>query len=601
MRYDERIVDQVQSAHDIVEVIGQYLTLKRSGRNFKACCPFHGEKTPSFMVQPEKQIFHCFGCSLGGDVFTFVMRQENMSFPEALRMLAEKAGIRLPEPDRRQGEGPSESEQLYEIYRLAAEYYHGIFKDPERGKAGREYFQKRGFDLSLADELKMGWSLDGWRGLLEYLLKKGFSENLLLKTSLVVRSPKGNLYDTFRERLLFPIANLQGKIVAFGGRILKDVEGSPKYLNSPENPIFQKRRELFGLYLAKKFIDREKPRIVVVEGYFGWLRLYQHGFKSVVATLGTALTEEHVHVLKRFAEEAVVIYDGDKAGEAASLRGLEVFLEGGMSVRLVKLPSGYDPDDFIMKEGAEAFGKLLSNAPDFFDYKLEILFSRFNRMDSMGLMRITSDFLETFTKIQSPILVDRYLRKLAGSLGVDETSLRSELQKLKKKQEKPGNTAAAPVGNISKTGIPPAATDETLILALSVEETSLRKKLLVQCDDSDFSSPQSRELFQCLATLEAEQQPVSWPKVFTRIHDAAFREKLTSQLSMEWNFDQKKQAFEDCLGHIKAKKVEKRLEELRRSIAKAERDGDTALLSEYAREYQALWKENKTPARGGAA
>lgn len=597
MKYDERIIDQVQSAHDIVEVIGQYLTLKRSGRNFKACCPFHGEKTPSFMVQPEKQIFHCFGCGLGGDVFTFLMRQENMSFPEALRMLAEKAGIRLPEPDKRQKEGASDSEQLYEIYRLAAEYYHNLFKDPVHGKTARDYFQKRGFDLSLAEELKMGWALDGWRGLLEFLSKKGFSENLLLKSALVVRSPKGNLYDTFRERLLFPISNLQSKVVAFGGRILKDVEGSPKYLNSPENPVFHKRRELFGLHLAKKFIDREKPQLIVVEGYFGWLRLYQHGFKSVVATLGTSLTEEHVHVLKRFAEEAVVIYDGDKAGEAASLRGLEVFLEGGMAVKLVKLPAGYDPDDFVAKQGPDAFRKLLSEARDFFDYKLEILFTRFNRMDSLGLMRITSDFLETFSKIQNPVLTDRYLRRLAGSLGVDETSLRSELLKLKKKQEKTGKSAPEAVKALKVESIP-AAADEILILALSVEEASLRRKLLVQCDESDFSEAQSRELFQCLATMEAQQQPVSWPKIFTRIQNSAFREKLTAQLALEWDHDKKTQAFDDCLNHLKTKKVEKRLDELRRSIAKAEREGNTALLGEYAREYQALWKENKTPARG---
>lgn len=602
MRYEERLVDQVQSAHDIVEIISQYLTLKRSGRNLKACCPFHGEKTPSFMVQPEKQIFHCFGCGVGGDVFTFLMRHENMSFPEAMRYLAEKAGIRLPEPDARQQEGPSESEQLYEIYRLAAEYYRGLFNDPVKGKAGRDYFLKRGFDLKLAEEFQMGWSLDGWRGLLEFLSKKGFAENLLLKSALVVRSPKGNLYDTFRNRLLFPIANLQGKVVAFGGRILKDVEGSPKYLNSPENPVFQKRRELFGLHLAKKFIDRERPQIFVVEGYFGFLRLYQNGFKSTVATLGTSLTEDHVHVLKRFAEEAIVIYDGDKAGEAASLRGLEVFLEGGMNVKLARLPAGYDPDDFILKHGPEAFQKLISEARDFFDYKLEILLTRYNQLDSLGLMKITSDFLETFSKIQNPVLTDRYLRRLAGSLGVDEASLRSELTKLKKKQEKPGAKSAsapsvpsaAPKKNPTVV-VSPFAPDELLLLALAIEEASLRRKLLETCEEADFQSPQSRELFHRLTSLEAEKRTIDWPKILTRTDDAAFKEKLTAYLLLEWDRTQKMRAFEDCMGHMKAKKLERRLEELRRSIAKAEREGNTALIGEYAREYQTLWKEAKAP------
>lgn len=594
MRYDERIVDQVQSANDIVEIISQYLTLKRSGRNLKACCPFHGEKTPSFMVQPEKQTFHCFGCGVGGDVFSFVMRHENMSFPEALRMLAEKAGIRLPEPNRKQNEGPSESEQLYEIYRLACEYYHQLFKDPVRGKIGREYFQKRGFELSLAEELKIGWSLDGWRGLLEFLSKKGFNENLLLKSALVVRSPKGNLYDTFRERLLFPIANLQGKTVAFGGRILKDVEGSPKYLNSPENPVFYKRRELFGLHLAKKFINRDHPQIIVVEGYFGWLRLYQHGFKSAAATLGTSLTEEHVQVLKRFAEEAVVIYDGDKAGEAASLRGLEVFLEGGMAVKLVKLPAGYDPDDFILKHGAEAFQKLLTEARDFFDYKLEILMSRYNRMDSLGLMKITGDFLETFAKIQNPVLTDRYLRKLAASLGVDENSLRSELFKLKKKSEKPKgsekSSAPAPAAPVR----PGENTDEEILLvALAVEDGELRRKLLVALEENEIEDPRAREIFQVLSSLEAEKLPVNWPRILTRLPDPALKAKLTALSSLEWDSNQRAQAFQDCLSRKKSKKVERRLEDLRRAIAKAERDGNSALMDTHMREYQTLWRESK--------
>ena len=381
MRYDEKIIDEVRTANPIVEVIGQYVPLKRSGHNFKARCPFHQEKTPSFMVHPEKQIFHCFGCVAGGDVFGFLMRYENMSFPEALRRLAERAHIRLPEPVAKRGEGPTESEQLYEIYRLAEDYYRAKFLS-EEGRRARDYFHARGFKDEMAEEFKIGWASEAWQGLFEFLSKKGFSEPLLLKSGLIHRSAKGNLYDGFRGRLLFPIRNLQGKGVAFGGRIIAESDG-PKYLNSPENPVFHKRRELFGLNLAKKFIDRDRPRIFVVEGYLDFLRLYQEGFKTTVATLGTALTEEHVQVLKRFAEEAVVIYDGDKAGEAASLRGLEVFLEGGMSVKLVRMPVGFDPDDFVKKHGAPAFEKLLSEARDFFDYKFEVLRSRFDLRDSL--------------------------------------------------------------------------------------------------------------------------------------------------------------------------------------------------------------------------
>lgn len=597
MRYDERIVDQVQMANDIVEVIGQYVSLKRSGRNLKACCPFHGEKTPSFMVQPEKQTFHCFGCGVGGDVFTFLMRHENMSFPEALRQLAERGNIILPEVSSRKSDGPSESEVLHELYKQAADYYHKLFMDPVRGKEARDYFVKRGFDLTLAEELKIGWALDDWRALLTHLTKQGFKEEVLLKSALVTRSPKGQVYDTFRGRLLFPIANLQGKFVAFGGRLIKNVEG-PKYLNSPENPVFHKRRELFGLHSAKKQIDRERPQILIVEGYFGWLRLYQHGFRTAAATLGTSLTDDHVHVLKRFAEEAVVIYDGDKAGEAASLRGLEVFLEGGMNVKVARLPAGMDPDDFILKEGPEAFRKLLSEARDFFDYKLEILTGRFNRFDSLGLMKITGEFLETFTKIQSPILTDRYLRKLAASLGVDENSLRSELLKLKKKNEKPAipaseKTAAPAIRPAAAVKSPEKSDEEIVLLALAVEEGDLRRKLLSEFEETEFEDPRRRELFQLLSVLEAQKQPVNWPRILTRLEDVSFKEQLTALSSMEWDGTQKQQAFQDCLNHKKAKKVTKRLDDLRRSIAQAEREGNAVLTDQYMREYQTLWRESK--------
>lgn len=596
MKYDDRIIDQVQMASDIVEVIGQSLTLKRSGRNLKGLCPFHSEKTPSFMVNPEKQIYHCFGCGAGGDVFSFLMKNENMSFGEAIRFLAEKANIVLPEAQYRKQEGPSESEQLYDIYKHACEYYHQLFMDPVRGKVAREYFIKRGFDMKLAEEFKMGWALDGWQGLLDFLRKKGFPEALLLKSALAMKSSKGTLYDTFRARLLFPIANLQGKIVAFGGRTFKEGEG-PKYLNSPENPVFQKRRELFGLYLAKKHINREKPQIFVTEGYFDFMRLYQYGFKSAVATLGTSLTEEHVFVMKRFAEEAVVVYDGDKAGEAAALRGLEVFLEGGMNVKIARVPTGYDPDDFILKHGAEAFQKILDEARDFFDYKLEILMARFNRLDSLGLMKITSDFLETFSKIQNPILTDRYLRKLAASLGVDENSLRAELLKLKKKHEKPSSgktevSQTAPKINAGKIVKWPAS-DEIMLVSLGIEETALRRKLLMACEEDDFEDAQCREILRLLMAWEAEKQASSWPKVLSRIQDPSFKQKLTAVSTLEWDSSQKEKAFEDCLNHLKSRKLDKKLEELRRSIAKAERDGNPSLMSEYVREYQTLWRESK--------
>jgi DNA primase len=589
MRYDDRIVDQVQSANDIVEIIGQYVPLKRSGRNLKGLCPFHQEKTPSFMVNAEKQIFHCFGCGTGGDAFSFLMKYENMSFPEALRRLAERAHITLPEKSFGKEDGPSDNEKFYEIYRLACEFYRRQFLDPQMGKSAREYFAQRKFDEALSEEMKMGWAGESWDGLLQFLRKKGFEEPLLLKSGLVCRSAKGTLFDLFRNRLLFPIQNLQGKVVAFGGRIIDDRQG-PKYLNSPENPIFFKRRELFGLHLAKKFIDRDKPQIYVVEGYFGFLRLYQNGFKSAVATLGTALTDDHVRVLKRFAEEAIVIYDGDRAGEAASIRGLEVFLEGDMNVKLAKLVGGLDPDDFIREKGPEAFKELLAGARDFFDFKLEVLLKRFNRKDALGVMKISADFLETFAKIKNPILLTHYMRKLSTVLSIDEAALRNQLAKLKDRGVAQ-NRLQESVGSIApKSSKKNGLDDEVICFALAVENPRLRPYIINELTEGELEDPIIRQLLHLFESDGTEAKPLTAAKILARIEEESVKERLVSVFAFEWNDQDKEKAFRDCLKNIRKKVYEKKLSECRQLIAIAERDHDQPRLAGLLKEYQELMK-----------
>ncbi|MBI3307302.1 MAG: DNA primase [Candidatus Omnitrophica bacterium] len=586
MRYEDKIVEEVQRASDIVEIVSQVLPIKRTGRHFKGLCPFHQEKTPSFIVNAEKQIFHCFGCQAGGDIFSFLMRYENLSFPEALRRLAERAHIRLPEPSRRNpSEGPSEKEKLYEINQLAQDFYHARFCHPQEGKAAREYWQKRGFDEKLAAEFKIGWAPAEWRQLYDFLSKKGFPEALLLKSGLVHRSPKGPFYDAFRGRLLFPIHNLQGKAVAFGGRLIDNSEG-PKYLNSPETPVFHKRQELFGLYLAKKFIDRNLPQIFIVEGYLDFLRLYEKGFHTTVATLGTALTPDHVQILKRFADEAVVIYDGDQAGEMASLRGLEVFLEGGMNVKVVRMPKGYDPDDFLKKESAEAFKKLIQEARDFFDYELEILSSRYDSSQSLGLVKITNEVLETFTKVKNPVLLDRYLKRLAGVLGVEELSLRTEFSKLQKKSTAASRTPGALPKSQPKTDF--LFQDEVLLLSLMMEDIEIRDGALRELTESDFKDSKFSGLFKMLSSLHAQNSSLSWSQLLNRLEDEGMKERLIACISLEWTPEKKSKAFKDCLSRIKNRQLEKRLEELRRLVAKAEHEKDLAGVDRLASEYRDL-------------
>lgn len=517
------------------------------------------------------------------------MRYENISFPEALRRLAEKANILLPSPSGKSREGSSDNEKIFEIYQQAADFYHRQFLHPQGGKMAREYWKKRGFGDALASEFKIGWSPAGWSNLLEHLLSKGFPESLLLKTGLIQKSERGKIYDVFRERLLFPIHNLQGKIVAFGGRIIQESTG-PKYLNSPENPIFRKRRELFGLYFSKRFIDRDIRKIIVAEGYLDYLRLYEKGFKTAVATLGTALTEEHVQVLKRFADEAVVVYDGDQAGEAATLRGLEVFLEQDMSVKIVRLPQGFDPDDFLHQQGAEAFQKLLTDATDFYDFQYQILSQRYNPKDPSGLLRLTGAVLETFSKIKNPIILDHYMKRFSSAVRVDEQSLRLELSKLKKKD----NERARPAFAGNRPVLPAAASisqEELLLLALMVEAPAMREMIRTDLTEAEFDFPSAKTLFRLICEIYDQRSGFNWGDVLSKIEDQELKQKLISAAQIQGDGPVSERVYWDCKRKLRFRKIDRRLRELDDLIGLEDKDKESALLREYLQEYHALSRE----------
>lgn len=588
MRYDDQIVEKVQSAHDIVEVISQYVPLKKAGRNFKGVCPFHQEKTPSFMVSPEKQIFHCFGCSAGGDVFSFLMRYENMSFPETLRLLAEKAHIPLPQQiGDKDGQKKSDTEQLYAVYEAAVQYYQSLYNHPEAGRLARDYFRKRGFPQELEEEFRLGWAPNQWRGLYEYLVKKKFPESVLLKSSLIQRSAQGKFFDVFRGRLLFPICNLQGKTVGFGGRLIAGEDG-PKYLNSPENPIFQKRKELFGLYLAKRHISREHPRVLVVEGYMDFFRLYAAGFKDTVATLGTALTNDHVRMLKRFAEEAVVIYDGDKAGEMASLRGSEVFLEEGMAVKLVRMPEGLDPDDYVQKKGGPAFGELLKNAQDFFDFKLTSLLARYSLKDSLGMMKISKELLETLAKIKQPILLEHYVKKMSASIGLNEASIRTELARLQKQPASGFMRSQKEAPAPQPPRFSATSQSEILLLALMIDDPRFAHEATQELAVSDFSQPLARSIFQWLPQLESADAFTRLKRTLSKIRDEDFKNKLVVIGDFDWSHEEKRKAFQDCVRKLKRSKADAQLQDLRQKLLEAESKGEKDLWHSLMQEYQDL-------------
>ncbi|MEI7751434.1 MAG: DNA primase [Candidatus Omnitrophota bacterium] len=586
-RFEDHIVEQVSGANDIVEIISQYVPLKRAGRHLKACCPFHQEKSPSFMVQPEKQMFHCFGCGAGGDVFSFLMRHENMTFPEALKSLAERAHITLPERSSHRDDG-GQKEKLYEVCQVAADIYHELlFKDA--GAAARAYLAKRQITDEIIREFKLGWAPMEWRTLFDRMLLKKYPEALLKQAALIQQSPKGNYYDTFRGRLLFPILNLQNKVVAFGGRLIADEEG-PKYLNSPETPIFFKRRELFGLNLSKKHIDREWPNLILVEGYMDFLALYQHGFKNAVATLGTALGEDHVRLMRRFVEEVIVVYDGDKAGEAAALRGLEILLEGGMQVKLVSLPQGEDPDDFLNKRGNDAFAALLKNAKDFFDYKLQALLARYPRQDALGVSKICREMFETFLKVKNTVMLSEYFKRLSRALQVDENSLRTEFSHLNTK----GSTPKEQTPKAASTpGASKPAPEELLLLVLMAEVAPFCDRACRELKDVDLQTPASRELFEYLRQMNEKGKKCTLSGLLIRIQDAPYREQLVAVMASLDETADREQILEDCIGKIKQGRATGRLEELRRLILEAENGRDEVKVRAATQEYQELLKRSR--------
>lgn len=588
MAYDHSVVDKVQSLNDIVEVISSYIPLKRAGRSFKALCPFHKEKTPSFIVNPDKQIFHCFGCNAGGDVFTFLMKHENMTFPEALRNLADRVNFRLPEQSLRSKEESSKQQGFLAIYEKAYEYYRSVYEDNQKGTRARQYIKERGFSEDTAKAFGLGYALEAWRGLFEFLTKRGFPQNSILSSGLIQRSNDGNPYDLFRGRLIFPIWNSQGKVIAFGGRILTDE--LPKYVNSPESELFRKRNELYGLNIAKRHIPDSRRQLLVVEGYFDLIRLHDAGFKNSVATLGTALTEDHARLIHRYADEAVLVFDPDAAGEAASLRGLDIFLEEGLSVKLLTLPPGLDPDDFIWKKSREAFLERLEAAEDLFDFKLRVLNRRYPKDDSLGLVKVTTEMMDTLARVKSQILLDRYIQKLSEAMRVSEPSIRLELKKMCDKR-RAGNDARI-LRSEAADSKSSADNIETTIIALLLSNTALIGEASAEIEPSQFRHSLSRTVFRVLIDIYSEQgQSFTLPQVLNRLPDEAAKAFLSRITFFEVNDAEREKAFRDCLVAFVKRTLKERMDKIQEAIRQAERKGEeTGML---VREYQNLLLQAK--------
>lgn len=582
MAIPENILEQIQSRSDIVEVISRYIPLQKAGRNYRAPCPFHHEKTPSFIVSPDKQIYHCFGCGAGGNVFSFVMKYENLEFPEAVEMLGEKAGIRIPRSGTQNKELSSLAIQLYKINELAVSFFQETLA---RNQAARDYLASRGISEETVKKFKIGYAPDSWDSLLNFFKKKNIEGAILEKAGLVISNEKGGHYDRFRKRVMFPIFDLKDRVLGFGGRVLDS--SLPKYMNSPETYIYSKGRHLYGLNFSRDSIKKQ-GHALIVEGYLDFIIPYQALAKNIIATLGTALTIDQVKLLKRFANTVIMVYDPDEAGEAASLRNMDMFIGEGVNVYIAELPSGFDPDNYIRKFGTDDFIKLTKSSKNLFDYKLSKLSARFDIRSAHGKASIAGEMLPTISRIENAVLRSNLVKKLAEKLSVDEESIRTELKKVK------------PDYSVRAYNVTPveakkdAKSAEKMVLALLLEGDTFVRRAKGSLSLDEFKDSLVRDVIKAIYDLSGEEKNITAVRLmnhFDNNEDAA--DLISEVVNLSETLKDKEKILSDCIAKIKKDVVKDRLSRLQDEIRAAHDSNDESLVTKLVGEYSELLKVNK--------
>lgn len=566
----EPVLEQIRQNNDVVEVIGSYFPLKRAGANFRALCPFHKEKSPSFNVNPAKQIWHCFGCGEGGNIFTFVMKYENIDFITAVRRLAERAGIKLEFEERGGEPGRDQKDQLLKLHEVAANFFHhNLMKEPS-AKLARDYLTKRKIISETAKKWRLGYSPEGWDGLIQHAAGKKFTVETLAAGGLALERDRGEgYYDRFRGRLMFPICDEQGRAVGFSGRILTDAKDQPKYVNSPETPIFQKGRILFALDKAKRAILDEKYAIVC-EGQVDTISCHEAGVENVVAPQGTALTEQHARILKRYAEEVVLMFDADAAGQNAIVRSAEPLWDAGVVIRVAVLPPGHDPDSFVKAFGAETLKELVTKAPSFFLYLLDRLSQLHDPKSERGKLQIARQMADWLARIPTPILLATYVQRTAKRLDIGEDVLRKEVTKLTVNRRGPSRMAGgddkaddtADFDEERSRGLPA----EEMLLQTMLADERVVELTAERLDLAWLSNSLAGQTIQDILRLYNGR---NWSGPNSLLNES--QNDQTSRLISELLLNQQavkqpEAAAADCLATLEQRWVKQRLSEIRRQL-----------------------------------
>jgi len=579
-------IEEIRNRIHIVDLVSEYITLKKAGRNYIGSCPFHKEKTPSFTVNAEKQIYHCFGCGEGGNAFSFLMKINNMTFPEAVRHLAGKFGVPLPSreftPEEKSRQDLRES--LRRVNQIAAVYYAKTLRSAA-GSAGRAYLEKRKIKQEVIETFRLGYAPEGWRNLRDHLQRENVSLKHAEQAGLLVPRTDGDSYDRFRGRLMFPIEDVNGHVIAFGGRIIG--EGEPKYLNSPESNVYVKGRNLYGLCRAKNAIRGDEV-LIIVEGYFDLLALWNHGIPNVAATLGTALTREHVDLIKRYTGAVALTFDTDAGGKAALERSMPLFLEKALRAKAVVLPDGKDPDEFVSRHGKKAFLEEVERSRTLVDYYIDEVIGQGRNIDERrGALRKSIPFM---AGIADPAERDQFMRRIAERLGVDEELVRREVS-LQQPAGRHGE-AAPPPQRRTVAGIDRV---ELSLIQIMIENPSRIADVMEGNVLAYFMDDALKGLAETITASYRKGQPPRLAEMVDRIENRVVREALLEQTVSAASPDHSvgERLFGDTVKRIKERWYKEQQRDLRVRLLRAQEAGDQELFNRLLNEKERLRHEQK--------
>ena len=592
MQISEEILEKIKSQNDIVDVISERVRLKKAGRNFTGLCPFHNEKTPSFSVSQEKQIYKCFGCGEAGNVISFVMKDKNLPFIEAVKYVANRANIPLKLGNGEQSQSNRKKELLYKVNVEAAKFF---FSNLMNNQNAKEYFLNRGIKEETIKKFGLGYANDSWNSLMFYLRKKGINDGLLEEAGLIsVNKEKGRKYDRFRNRVMFPVFDYQGKVIGFGGRVLDD--SKPKYLNSPETLVFQKGTNLYGLNFALKHNMSERY-FVIVEGYMDLISLHQYGITNVVASLGTALTINQARLLKRYADKVVISYDADLAGQMATLRGLEILRTAGFDVRVLSIPQGKDPDEYVRSNGREAFLKLINNAEPLIDYRIKKAEEGIDFKNSQSVILYSKRIMDIISDLD-PIEKDVYIKKASENTGIKEQAL-YDILKIKMKDNRENDFRNNKEEDRSKLYVEPGFLKaERTLLKMMLENEEYLQYIEERISENDFILLEHKEIFTVIILGKGENINNIESFIESRLSNAKSIGELVKIKEENIFFaDNIKVQIDDLINEIHSYKLKQRIDQLRKEQKELENQGKIEESIKLAIELASITKKLKESKR----